>query len=55
MSAARGLLVGTAALALLEVSVTTGAGRVSGLFSTASSLLANWMSPDKPLIPDRRK
>lgn len=54
MSALRGLVVGTAGLALLEVSVTTGAGRVGGVFSTLSSLLANWISPDKPLIPNHR-
>jgi hypothetical protein len=57
LSAARGLLAGTAGLALLEavVSNNAAAGRVGGVFTTAAGLLSQWLDPNRPLIPDRRK
>jgi hypothetical protein len=57
MSGIRGLVLGTAGLALLEVVVnpaTGAAGRVGGVFGTAAGLLADWLNPNVALIPDHR-
>lgn len=57
MSGWRGLAGGMAGLALLEVAVSNqqAAGRVGGVFDTAAHLLARWLDPNIPLIPDLRK
>lgn len=56
MSAVRGLIAGTAGLALLEaiVSNNAAAGRVGGAFELVAKVLSHWLDPNTPLIPDLR-
>lgn len=58
MGAARGAAVGAGVLIVLDVLVqptsggTTGASRVGGIFDAASRLVASFLDPGKPGIPD---
>lgn len=54
MSALRGIIAGTVGLALLEVVVsnTQAAGRVGDAFTVISDVLAVWLDPYVPLVPN---
>jgi hypothetical protein len=54
MSALRGLALGTGGLALLEATVSSqaAAGRVGGAFAVVSTVLARWLDPYTPLVPN---
>lgn len=54
MSATRGFVAGVAGLALLEAIVSSdqAAGRVGGVFDTTAKVLARWLDPYTPLVPN---
>lgn len=57
MSAARGIIAGSLALAALEAAVSNpqSAANTGALFTLAASFVRRLMDPSVPLIPDRRK
>lgn len=52
--AVRGAASAALALIALEAVTTTGSGRVASFFADVSTLLAKAVSPEYPLIKDRR-
>jgi hypothetical protein len=52
--AVRGAASAALALIALEAVTTSGSGRVASFFADVSNLLARAISPDVPLIKDRR-
>lgn len=50
----RGVLSGALALVLLQVLVTSGGGRVAGLFRVPAQIAERFLNPSLPAIPERR-